>query len=106
MGQLTAAIAEIRRAQELDPLSLIIATNVAWVYYLAHQYDESVEHFKKALEMDPNFAQAHKRIGLAYLQEGKCEEAMAELQKAVTLSDGSTNMLTSNQVPSMFLLTT
>jgi len=94
MGQLTEAISEIKRAQDLDPLSLIIATNVGWVYYYARQYDESVEHFKKALEMDPNFAQAHKRISLAYLQEGKCEEAMAELQKAVTLSDGSTNMLT------------
>ncbi len=81
-----AAIAEIGRAQELDPLSLIINTDVGLVFYTAGQYDRAIEQCRQALEIDPNFSVAHFALGLTYEQRGMYEQAIAELQKAITLS--------------------
>ena len=87
------ALAEIKRAVELDPLSLIINTNVAWVHYFARDYDRAIEIFKKTLEMDPNYALAHMRLGLAYLEKKSFGEVIAELEKAVDFSLGNTEIL-------------
>jgi len=87
------ALAEIKRARELDPLSLIINTDVAAVQYSAGDYDQAIENFKKTLEMDPNYAVAYLRLGKAYLEMGSLVEAIAELQKAVSLSPGNTEIM-------------
>jgi serine/threonine protein kinase/Tfp pilus assembly protein PilF len=86
MGRLDETIAQIKRAQELDPLSLIINTIVGLHLYQARQYDQAIEQCQKTLEMDPNFAQAHLALGMAYEQKARYEEAIAALQKATTLS--------------------
>ncbi len=89
MGRFDEALAEIKRAQELDPLSLVISSNVAFSFYLARQYDRAIEQFRKTLEMDPNFAYAHYRLGRTYMQKAMFGEAIVELQKAVALAGGS-----------------
>jgi tetratricopeptide (TPR) repeat protein len=93
LGRHAEAMAEIKRAVELDPLSLIINTNVAWVQYFARDFDRAVETFKKTLEMDPDYALARERLGQAYLEKGMFAEAIAELEKAVKFSPGSTEIL-------------
>jgi serine/threonine protein kinase/tetratricopeptide (TPR) repeat protein len=93
LGRNSEALTEIRRAVELDPLSLIINTNLAWVYYFARDYDRAVENFKKTLEMDPNYAVAHQRLGQTYLEQELFSAAVAELEKAVVLSPGNTEIL-------------
>jgi serine/threonine-protein kinase len=85
-GRLEEAIAEIERAQELDPLSLIINTNLAWTNYFARRYPEAIDQFQKTLEMDQSFSLAHLRLGLTYEQEKMFEEAIKEFQEAVNLS--------------------
>ncbi len=87
-GRYPEAIAEIKQAQEVDPLSLVINMNVGWVFYFARQYDEAAEQCRKTLELDPNFPAAHWMLGQAYRQKGMHEEAIAEFQKAVALSRG------------------
>jgi TolB-like protein/class 3 adenylate cyclase len=82
------AIAEIKRAQELDPLSLIINMNVAWSFYFARQYDEALEQSQKALELDPNFPPARWMLGHAYRQKGIYDKAIAEFQSGLQLSGG------------------
>jgi TolB-like protein/DNA-binding winged helix-turn-helix (wHTH) protein/Flp pilus assembly protein TadD len=89
LGRYDAAIAEMRKAENLDPLSLIINADLAELLVMAHAYDESIEQSRKTIEMDPNFAFAHNQLGQAYLQKQMYEEAVAELQKAVQLSGGS-----------------
>ena len=89
MGRLDEAIVQIKQAQKLDPLSLIINTVMALRLYHARQYDQAIEQCQKTLEMDSNFAQAHFALGQAYEQKAKYEEAIAELQKATTLSPSS-----------------
>ncbi len=89
MGRYDEAIAEMRKAENLDPLSLIIKADLAELLVIAHFYDESIRQSRKAIEMDPNFPLAHHHLGLAYLEKHMHDEAVAELQKAVQLSGGS-----------------
>jgi len=79
----------MRKAENLDPLSLIINADLAELLVLAHSYDESIQQSRKTIEMDPNFALAHNQLAQAYLQKHMYAEAVAELQKAVQLSTGS-----------------
>ena len=83
------AIVEMKKAENLDPLSLVINADLAELLVLAHSYDESIQQSRKTIEMDPNFGLAHNHLAQAYLQKHMNEEAVVELQKAVQLSGGS-----------------
>ena len=89
LGRYDDAIAEMKKAENLDPLSLIINADLAELLVLAHSYDESIQQSNKTIEMDPNFAMAHNQLGQGYLEKQMYGEAVAELQKAVQLSGGS-----------------
>jgi len=89
LGRYDEAIAEMRQAENLDPLSLIINADLAELLVLAHSYDESIRQSRKTIEMDPDFALAHNQLAQAYLQKHKYDEAVAEMQKAVQLSGGT-----------------
>jgi TolB-like protein/DNA-binding winged helix-turn-helix (wHTH) protein/Flp pilus assembly protein TadD len=89
LGRYDEAIAEMRKAENLDPLSLIINADLAELLVIAHSYDESIRQSRKTIEMDPNFALAHNQLAQAYLQKHMYDEAVAELRKAVQLSGGS-----------------
>jgi len=86
MGRHDESIAEGHKAQELDPLSLIINNDVGQVYYFARRYDEAIAQLRKALEMDPDFAVAHFLLALALAQKSLYDEAIEEAQKAMTLA--------------------
>jgi TolB-like protein/Flp pilus assembly protein TadD len=86
LGRLEEAMAEIKRAQRLDPLSPIISANAGNLYVLEGNLNTAIEEFKKVIELDPNFPIAHDFLGCAYLKQGREQEAMAELQKGVELS--------------------
>ena len=81
MGRSEQALAEAKRAQEIDPLSLWANSNIGFVSYLARQYDEAILASQKTLELDPNFAVAHMIIGLSYVQKKMYDEGISELQK-------------------------
>ncbi len=89
LGRNEEAIAEMRKAENLDPLSLIINADLAELLVIAHSYDESIRQSRKTIEMDPNFALAHNQLAQAYLPKYMHDEAIRELQKAVQLSGGS-----------------
>ena len=89
LGRYDEAIVEMRKAENLDPLSLIINADLAELLVLAHSYDESIGQSRKTIEMDPNFALAHNQLAQAYLQKHMYDKAVAELQEAVKLSGGS-----------------
>jgi TolB-like protein/DNA-binding winged helix-turn-helix (wHTH) protein/Flp pilus assembly protein TadD len=88
-GQNDEAIAEMKKAENLDPLSLIISTDMADALLIAHHDDESMQQSRKAMDMDPNFALAHYQLGQAFVQKRMYKEAIAELQKAIELSGGN-----------------
>src|SRR6185436_17877850 len=75
------AIVEEVRAKDIDPLSLIINKNIGTILYYAGQLDESIEQYRKALDMESEFARTHLYLGLSYTQKGKYEEGIAEYQE-------------------------
>jgi TolB-like protein/DNA-binding winged helix-turn-helix (wHTH) protein/Flp pilus assembly protein TadD len=86
LGKYHDAVAEMKRAKNLDPLSLIINSDLAELLLLMHSYDESIQQSQKTIEMDANFALAHNQLGQAYLQKQMYGPAIAELEKSVQLS--------------------
>src|SRR5205823_9483829 len=88
-GRNDEAIAEMKKAQILDPLSLIINADLAELLLIAHFTDESIQQSRRTIEMDVNFPLAHNQLALAYLQSHRQDEAISELQTAVRLSPAS-----------------
>jgi serine/threonine protein kinase/tetratricopeptide (TPR) repeat protein len=91
LGREEEAQAEIRRAQDLDPLYIATQITAGWVFYFAHQYDKAAEQCQKALELDPNSAGAYDCLGLSYLARGKYDQAIAACQQAVKLSGNASS---------------
>ena len=89
VGRNREAIAEMRKAENQDPFSLIINADLAELLLLAHFPDDSIQQSRKTIEMDPGFAMAHNQLAQAYLGKHMFGEAIAELQKAIQLSGGS-----------------
>jgi len=89
LGRNSDAIAEMRRAENLDPLSLIINADLAELLLIAHFPDESIEQSRKTIEMDPHFAFAHNQLAQAYLEKHMFVDAIAELQTAIQISGES-----------------
>jgi tetratricopeptide (TPR) repeat protein len=88
MGRHQEAEAEARRAQELDPLSLLMNLTPALTSYMARQHDRSAEALKKIIDMEPTFPAAHSVLGNVYVQTEMYDEAMAEYQRVIELSKG------------------
>jgi tetratricopeptide (TPR) repeat protein len=93
VGRRTEAIATVKQALDLDPLSLIIhATLGRHAYYFARQYDEAIAQLRKTLEMDANFWVAHGFLGWVYARVGRLADALAEFQTARRLDDNLENI--------------
>jgi TolB-like protein/tetratricopeptide (TPR) repeat protein len=89
MGRLQESIAELRKAQELDPLSPIIAVSLGTGYALTARYDEAREEVRKALELDPMFPRALWLRALIRYLEGDAEGSIRELRELVSLTGGT-----------------
>jgi eukaryotic-like serine/threonine-protein kinase len=87
MGQHDQAIAEGKRAQELDPLSLITSAALARPFYNARRYDEAIAQSKKTFEIDPRYHRAFYWLGLAYEQKSMFDQAVAAFHQAIIYSD-------------------
>jgi eukaryotic-like serine/threonine-protein kinase len=92
-GRLSEAMAEEKRALQLDPLSVLINGSVALIHYEARQYDQAIEQERKTLDLDPNYLIAYIGLGLAYVQKSMHQESIAELEKAGAVSGGNASAL-------------
>ncbi|HET7712193.1 MAG TPA: protein kinase, partial [Thermoanaerobaculia bacterium] len=80
------SLAMVRKAQQLDPLSMIIGTNVVDVLAIKGDMNGAIAAGEKYLEIDPNFAQLLGRLSRVYSLVGRHAEALAAARKAVQLS--------------------
>jgi TolB-like protein/Tfp pilus assembly protein PilF len=87
LGKFDKAIAELKRAQQLDPLSLIINADLGVELVNARRYDEGIAQLRKTIEMDPRFYYARWNLGTALQFNGQLQEALAEYKTAAELSD-------------------
>jgi len=85
-GRFNEAFAESDRARQLDPLSLIIATDNGAILYFSRQYDRAIERFRAVLDMEPNFPRAHLLV-FAYVQKGLFADALADIEKWRRIED-------------------
>jgi TolB-like protein/Tfp pilus assembly protein PilF len=86
-GRNAESIREVQRAVELDPLNPALECDLADVYRFARRYDEAMPHYRRALDLDPNFWLAQFLMGAAYLNQGKFPEALASLERARRIND-------------------
>ena len=87
LGEFDRGIAELKRAQQLDPLSLIINADLGGAFVAARRYDEAITQLRKTIEMDPRFYFAHWNLGEALELKGQLPEAIAEYKKAAELDE-------------------
>jgi DNA-binding winged helix-turn-helix (wHTH) protein/Tfp pilus assembly protein PilF len=80
MGRFDEALSEGERARQLDPLSLIIATDNGAILYFSRRYDRSIERLHNVLQKDPNFGRAADLITYAYVEKGMFAQALAEAE--------------------------
>jgi TolB-like protein/lipoprotein NlpI len=85
-GRFEEAIAEGKRAVELDPLSPVINADLGVTLCLARRYDAAIEQLRKALTIDPTFFYTHYNLGIALQFKGDLPGAIAEYEKAKQLS--------------------
>src|SRR5690349_13417617 len=85
-GRFDEAIAEGKRAVDLDPLSPVINADLGVTLYLARRYDEAIEQLRKTLAIDPTFFYAHYNLGIALQLKGDLPAAITEYEKAKQLS--------------------
>lgn len=86
LGRFDEAKREILRAQQLDPLSLIINRTVGTIFFWAREYDQALVAAQKTLEIDPNFPPAHEDLAAIYRIKGRYEEAISEMNKAIAVN--------------------
>jgi TolB-like protein/DNA-binding winged helix-turn-helix (wHTH) protein len=85
-GHHDEAIAEMRKAMELDPLSPHIQSFAGVTFRWARRYDDSVAQFQKTSQLDPNFPLNHERLAQLYAILGRYDEAISEETKARLLA--------------------
>jgi len=84
MGQLDDAIAERKKAVDLDPINPLMNAALAEAYYHARRFDITIEESHKALELDPAYGVALVNIGRAYEQMGMHPQARGAFQTILT----------------------
>ena len=92
-GRPEEAIAVTQKAQQTDPLSPVIGSSLAMILYLARRYDQAAVVLERTREINPDHFLPHLRMGLIRIQQRKYDEAILELQTAVSLADQSTETL-------------
>src|SRR5688500_6211454 len=86
-GRFDESAVMIKRAKELDSLSSVISINISEMYNWQNDHSASIQNSLKIVELDPNYADAYRSLGISYLKLGRNVEAIENLQKAVELSN-------------------
>ena len=77
VGRHDEAIAEMKKATELEPLSLIQGANFAGVLIYARRYDEAIAQAQKVVDLDPGFFGGKSWLCHSYIAAGRYSEALA-----------------------------
>jgi tetratricopeptide (TPR) repeat protein len=93
IGRLNEAMAEEKRALQIDPLSAVVNGSLAVTQYEARQYDQSIEQNRKTLELNEYYVVARLGLGLAYLQKSMHREGIAELEKSFQMLPANVQVL-------------
>jgi tetratricopeptide (TPR) repeat protein len=93
MGRMDESIAEVLLAQELDPLSLLVSSNVGLQFYRARRMNEAMELLRKTLELQSDYPRAHRNLARVYMAKGMHQEAIAEFEKSLSIAKNNSTVL-------------
>ncbi len=93
LGQAATTVPDLDRAEicynnalKLDPRNAMVHNSLGWYVYLERKwYDKAAEAFKRAIQISPDFADAHDSLGEAYFRMGRFAEAAEAFRKALDL---------------------
>ena len=89
VGRMDEAFREVKRAEELDPLSLVIINNIAENYIDRGDLNTAARECQRMIDLDPNFWPAHQTLSIVLTKQGRHEEALAEAQLSTQHSNRS-----------------
>jgi len=89
VGRTDEAFQEIKRAEELDPLSLVIINNVAENYVDRRDLNSATRECQRMIDLDPNFWATHQTLGIVLVKQSRYADALAEAQKSIQFSNRS-----------------
>jgi TolB-like protein/Flp pilus assembly protein TadD len=81
-GRFAEAMTEMRRAEDLDPLSMPVKGNLGWIRILQRRYPDAIHHLQKYLELEPNYARLNYYLSIAYSETGEFERAVESVRAA------------------------
>jgi DNA-binding winged helix-turn-helix (wHTH) protein/TolB-like protein/predicted negative regulator of RcsB-dependent stress response len=85
LGQYDEAIGEMKKAEQLDPLSVAISSNLGLVLYYSRQYDQATRQLQQTIEMDPEFELSHWLLGNTFERRKMYPEAISEYERALII---------------------
>ena len=83
LGKIREAAVEARKAVDLDPLSLVLAADYGWVFYIQKDFRSAQSQIQKAIDLDPNFTGAHNYMISVLLAQKNYPGAIEEAKKAL-----------------------
>ena len=83
MGRLDEALAQARRAYEVDPFALVISLDVGWACYLLRDYTCAADQFRRTLELNPSWGLTYMRHGMTLAQAGRLSAAVDTLRRGL-----------------------
>ncbi len=92
LGRLDEALDEMLKAQSLDPVSSIVARDIALVHLFRHDFEAALEQSDHTIELNPHFSPAYWVLGVIQEQRKDFDEAAAAFQRAIHLSPQTPRM--------------
>jgi serine/threonine-protein kinase len=86
IGRFEEGLAEVKKARELDPLSAEINDYAGACLYFSRRYDEAAEQLRHTIELAPNYWISRLYLAKVYQQQGRMQEALAEVQRATQIA--------------------
>lgn len=83
LGDIGGATQEAKKAVDLDPLSLVIASDLGWIYFVQKDFRNAQKEIQKVIDLDKDFQGAHNYMISVMLAEKNYEGAIEEAKKAV-----------------------
>jgi tetratricopeptide (TPR) repeat protein len=85
-GRLVEALDALERARQLDPVSRVIRSAQAGTVYLSHDYDGAITRLRTVLDLDPDFAEAHRLLARSFAQKTAFDSALVHLDRAAEIA--------------------
>ena len=92
LGRLDEALDQLRMAQSIDPVSSIVARDLAVVHFYRRDFEGALDQCDHTIELNPHFAPAYWILGVIQEHRREFDESIAALQRAIQLAPRASRM--------------